>query len=277
MINTSDNVTQLLRAWAGGDPEALDKLTPLVYAELHRLAVRSMAAERPDHTLQPTALVHEAYVRLMSSKDVVWKDRAHFFALSARLMRRILVDFARSRQSEKRGRGDTPMSLEEITVVSPQKAPYLMALDDALTRLAEVDARKSDVVELRFFGGMSVEETAEVLKVSRDTVLRDWKMARLWLLREISTLMFTNPERWQQIENLCLETLERESDERAGFLDAACAGDADLRREVESLLKYAEPTDDPLDRSTGEGVTQLVPRVDRTNSAPRHDHRPLLH
>ena len=161
MINTSGNVTQLLRAWAGGDPEALDKLTPLVYAELHRLAVRSMAAERPDHTLQPTALVHEAYVRLMSSKDVVWKDRAHFFALSARLMRRILVDFARSRQSEKRGRGDTPMSLEEITVVSPQKAPYLIALDDALTRLAEVDARKSDVVELRFFGGMSVEETAE--------------------------------------------------------------------------------------------------------------------
>jgi RNA polymerase sigma factor (TIGR02999 family) len=187
LIKTSGNVTQLLRAWAGGDPEALDKLTPLVYAELHRLAVRSMAAERRDHTLQPTALVHEAYVRLMSSKDVVWKDRAHFFALSARLMRRILVDFARSRQSEKRGRGDMPMSLEEITVVSPQKAPYLMALDDALARLAEVDARKSDVVELRFFGGMSVEETAEVLKVSRDTVLRDWKMARLWLLREIST------------------------------------------------------------------------------------------
>ena len=187
MIKTSDNVTQLLWAWAGGDSEALDKLTPLVYSELHRLAVRSMVAERPDHTLQPTALVHEAYVRLMSSKDVVWKDRAHFFALSARLMRRILVDFARSRQSEKRGGRDTPVSLEEITVVSPQKAPYLMALDDALTRLAEVDARKSEVVELRFFGGLSVEETAEVLNVSRDTVLRDWKMARLWLLREIRT------------------------------------------------------------------------------------------
>jgi RNA polymerase sigma-70 factor (ECF subfamily) len=187
LIKTSDNVTQLLQAWAGGDPEAFDKLTPLIYAELHRLAARSMAAERPDHMLQPTALVHEACVRLMSSKDVVWKDRAHFFALSARLMRRILVDFARSRQSEKRGGGDTPVSLEEITVVSPQKAPYLMALDDALTRLAVVDARKSEVVELRFFGGLSVEETAEVLKISRDTVLRDWKMARLWLLREIST------------------------------------------------------------------------------------------
>jgi RNA polymerase sigma factor (TIGR02999 family) len=187
VVSTSGNVTQLLRAWTDGDPEALEKLTPLVYAELHRLAVRAMAAERPDHTLQPTALVHEAYLRLMSSRDVVWKDRAHFFALSARLMRRILVDFARTRQSEKRGGGHTPVSLEEMTVVSPQKAPYLMALDDALNRLAEVDARKSEVVELRFFGGLSVEETAEVLKVSRDTVLRDWKMARLWLLREIST------------------------------------------------------------------------------------------
>jgi RNA polymerase sigma factor (TIGR02999 family) len=193
LIKTSGNVTQLLRAWAGGDPEALERLTPLVYAELHRLAVRSMAAERRDHTLQPTALVHEAYVRLMSSKDVIWKDRAHFFALSARLMRRILVDFARSRQSEKRGGRDTPVSLEEITVVSPQKAPYLMALDDALTRLAEVDARKSEVVELRFFGGMSVDETAEVLKVSRDTVLRDWKMARLWLLREIKATEVYEP------------------------------------------------------------------------------------
>ena len=193
MITTSGNVTRLLRAWTGGDPKALEKLTPLVYAELHRLAVRSMAAERRDHTLQPTALVHEAYVRLMRSKNVVWKDRAHFFALSARLMRRILVDFARSRRSGKRGGRDTPVSLEEITVVSPQRAPYLIALDDALTRLAEMDARKSEVVELRFFGGLSVEETADVLKVSRDTVLRDWKMARLWLLRQIRTTEVYEP------------------------------------------------------------------------------------
>lgn len=185
MTKTSDNVTQLLGAWAAGEPEALEKLTPLVYAELRRLAMRSMAAERPDHTLQPTALVHEAFLRLMNSTDVVWKNRAHFFALSARLMRRILVDFARARRSHKRGRGDTPVTLEEITAALPQKAPYLVALDDALTRLAEIDARKSDVVELRFFGGLSVEETAEVLGVSRDTVLRDWKLARLWLLREI--------------------------------------------------------------------------------------------
>jgi len=180
-------VTQLLLAWGGGDPDALEKLTPLVYAELHRLAARSMAAERPDHTLQPTALVHEAYLRLMNSKDVAWKNRAHFFALSARLMRRILVDFARARRYEKRGGGEVPVSLEEMTVMSPQRAPYLVALDDALTRLAEVDSRKSGVVELRFFGGLSVEETAAVLKVSRDTVLRDWQMARLWLLREIGS------------------------------------------------------------------------------------------
>jgi RNA polymerase sigma-70 factor (ECF subfamily) len=180
-------VTQQLRAWEGGDPEALERLTPLVYEELHRLAVRAMVAERPDHTLQPTALVHEAYVRLMNSRNVAWKNRAHFFALSARLMRRILVDFARARRYEKRGGGETPVPLEEMTVMSPQKGPYLVALDDALTRLAEVDARKSGVVELRFFGGLSVEETAAVLKISRDTVLRDWKVARLWLLREIGS------------------------------------------------------------------------------------------
>ena len=185
LVDTSTNVTQLLRAWAGGDPAALETLTPLVYAELHRMAARAMAAERPDHTLQPTALVHEAFVRLMNSTDVVWDDRAHFFALSARLMRRILVDFARARQRHKRGGGGAPVPLDDTAVVSPPKAPYLVALDDALTRLAEVDARKSEIVELRFFGGLSVEETADVLKLSRATVMRDWKMARLWLLREI--------------------------------------------------------------------------------------------
>jgi RNA polymerase sigma factor (TIGR02999 family) len=183
---TRSDVTVLLQAWTGGDAGALEKLTPLVYAELRRLARRCMTAERPDHTLQPTALVHEAFLRLMNSKDLVWKNRAHFFALSGRLMRRILVDFGRSRRYGKRGGGNTPVSLEEMIVVSPQRGPYLIALDDALTRLAEVDSRKSDVVELRFFGGLTVEETAEVLKISRDTVLRDWKMARLWLLREIA-------------------------------------------------------------------------------------------
>jgi RNA polymerase sigma-70 factor (ECF subfamily) len=182
----SGSVTQLLKAWGEGDPRALEKLTPLVYAELHRLATHCMAVERPDHTLQPTALVHEVYLRLIDSKNVAWKNRAHFFALSARLMRRILVDCARSRRYEKRGGGRKPVSLEEITAVSPQKGPYLLMLDDALTHLAEVDSRKSEVVELRFFGGLNLEEIAEVLRVSRDTVLRDWKMARLWLLREIA-------------------------------------------------------------------------------------------
>jgi RNA polymerase sigma-70 factor, ECF subfamily len=184
---THPDITMLLHAWNGGDASALEKLTPVVYAELRRLARRCMVAERPDHTLQPTALVHEAFLRLMISKDVAWKNRAHFFALSARMMRRILVDLARSRRYGKRGGGKTPISLEEMTLVSPQKGPYLIALDEALMRLAQVDSRKSEVVELRFFGGLSVEETAEVLSVSRDTVLRDWKMARLWLLREIAS------------------------------------------------------------------------------------------
>jgi RNA polymerase sigma factor (TIGR02999 family) len=186
-MTRTENVTQLLRAWSDGDRTALEELTPLVYAELRRLAKRCMAAEGPDHTLQATALVHEAYLRLTDSQNIVWKSRAHFFALSARLMRRILVDFARGRRYEKRGGGKRPVSLEEITVVTPEKAPYLIALDDALNRLAEVDSRKSEVVELRFFGGLSVDETAEVLKISRMTVMRDWSMARLWLLREIDT------------------------------------------------------------------------------------------
>jgi RNA polymerase sigma factor (TIGR02999 family) len=181
-----EGITQLLRAWGQGDSEALQKLTPLVYRELHRLAKRCMAAERPDHTLQPTALIHEAYMRLMDSEPIAWKSRAHFFALSARLMRRILVDLARSRRYQKRGGGNSPVALEEIPVMLPERGPYVIALDEALSRLAEMDTRKSEVVELRFFGGLSVEETAEVLNISRDTVLRDWKMAKLWLRRELS-------------------------------------------------------------------------------------------
>ena len=173
------DVTRILDRVQQGDSKAADELLPLVYNELRRLATHKMADEAAGHTLQPTALVHEAYLRLMKSRDVAWKNRAHFFALSARLMRRILVDFARARRYEKRGGGQTPVSLEEMTVISPQKGPYLVALDDALTCLAKVDSRKSRVVELRFFGGLSVEETAEVLKISRDTVLRDWKIARL--------------------------------------------------------------------------------------------------
>jgi len=178
------DVTQLLQAWSRGDNSALEKLTPLVYKELHRLAHRYMSFENPGHTLQTTALVNEAYVRLVSNR-ASWQNRAHFFAISAQLMRQILVDFARSRHQWKRGGKIQRVSLDEATVSSEEAGVELVALDDALKALAEVDPRKSQVVELRFFGGLSVEETAEVLMVSTDTVLRDWRLAKLWLLREM--------------------------------------------------------------------------------------------
>ena len=179
-------VTQLLRAWSDGEPAALEKLMPLVYEELHRLAKRYMARERPGHTLQPTALVNEAYLRLIDCSRVRWQDRNHFFAISARVMRRILVDFARSRHHLKRGGAAHPMSLDEALVVSCEQSPDLVALDDALGRLAAIDSRKSQVVELRFFGGLSVEEAAEVLSVSPRTVMREWSLAQAWLYQEVN-------------------------------------------------------------------------------------------
>ena len=184
---STNEVTGLLLAWGQGDQSALEKLMPLVYNELHRLAHRYMCRERADHTLQTTALVNEAYLRLVDLSDVRWQNRAHFFALSAQLMRRILVDFARSRKYLKRGGGAQQVSLNEAMLGSVEKGEDMVALDDALNALAEIDPRKSKVVEMRFFGGMSAEETAEVLKVSPETVLRDWKMAKVWLLRELST------------------------------------------------------------------------------------------
>jgi len=180
-------VTQLLRAWGGGDDQALDKLTPLVESELHRLAHRYMARENPGHTLQTTALVNEVYLKLVNVQDMTWQDRAHFFAISARMMRHILTDFARSRHFQKRGGAAVHVTLDEALMVSPQQDEDIVALDDALHQLASVDSRKSQVVELRFFGGLSVEETAEVLKISRETVIRDWKFAKVWLLRELSS------------------------------------------------------------------------------------------
>jgi RNA polymerase sigma-70 factor (ECF subfamily) len=179
-------VTQLLRAWSRGDDRALDKLTPLVEGELHRLAHRYMARENPGHTLQTTALVNEVYLKLVNVQDMTWQDRAHFFAISARMMRHILTDFARSRQFQKRGGAALHVTLDEALMVSPEQDADIVALDDALGQLAALDPRKSQVVELRFFGGLSAEETAEVLKVSRETVLRDWKFAKVWLLRELS-------------------------------------------------------------------------------------------
>lgn len=179
-------VTHLLKAWTAGDQQALEKLTPLVYQQLHRVAQRCMAGERPGHTLQTTALVNEVYLRLVDCEQINWQDRAHFFAVSAQLMRRILVDFARARGYQKRGGGALHMSLDEAPSVCNEPDANLVALDDALKVLADVDGRKSKVVELRFFGGLSVEETAEVLRVSADTVVRDWRLAKVWLLRELS-------------------------------------------------------------------------------------------
>jgi RNA polymerase sigma factor (TIGR02999 family) len=186
MEPSAHEITQLLRAWSGGDQAALGKLTPLVYEELHRAAHRYMAQERPGHMLQTSALVNEVYLRLVDVRNVTWQDRAHFLAVCARLMRRVLTDFARSRGYLKRG-GDSPrMALDEALIVSREPPADLIALDDGLNALAAFDPRKSQVVELRFFGGLSVDETAEVLKVSPETVKRDWKLARVWLLEEMT-------------------------------------------------------------------------------------------
>jgi RNA polymerase sigma factor (TIGR02999 family) len=178
-------ITQLLVAWGDGDEAALEQLTPLVYQQLHRLAHHYLSHERPGHTLQTSALVNEAYLRLIDWKNVQWQNRAHFFGVSAQLMRRILVDFARSRRYEKRGGGNAPLALDEVVLISGEKGADLVALDEALVSLAKLDARQSRVVELRFFGGLTVEETAEVLKVSEATVRRDWSIARAWLRREM--------------------------------------------------------------------------------------------
>ena len=178
-------VTELLRAWRDGDDGALEQLTPLVEAELRRQARGYMRRERRGHTLQVTALVNEAFLRLTDARRVRWQDRAHFFGISARLMRRVLVDHARSRGYRKRGGGARRVTLDEGLVTSPEPTLDVVALDRALEALAAVDVRKSRVIELRFFGGLSVEETAEVLHVSPDTVKRDWRLAKLWLLREL--------------------------------------------------------------------------------------------
>jgi len=178
-------ITVLLRAWGEGDEPSLEKLTPLVYAELRRVARRFMARERSGHTLQATALVNEVYVRLVDVKNVSWQDRAHFFAVCARMMRRILTDFARAKHYQKRGGGAPRTSFQEGLVAGQERSKDLLAVDDALTALETVEPRKSQVVELRFFGGLSVEETAEVLKISPETVMRDWKFAKAWLAREL--------------------------------------------------------------------------------------------
>jgi RNA polymerase sigma factor (TIGR02999 family) len=183
---TGANVTALLRAWSGGDQAALDQLIPVVHGELKRIARRYMARERQGHTLQPSALVNEAFLRLVDVQGVPWHDRAHFFALSAQMMRRILVNYALARGAGKRGGEARQVSLDEAMVASPTRDSKLVELDTALQALAQIDPRKAQTVELRFFAGLSVEETAAVLKVSPQTVLRDWKLSKAWLAREMS-------------------------------------------------------------------------------------------
>jgi len=182
---SSQQITDLLQAWSDGDQTAFERLMPLVYDELHRLAKRYMRRERSGHTLQTTALINEAYLRLIERSHIRWENRAHFFAISAQLMRQILVDFARSRRSRKRGGEEFQVSLGEALAVPVKRDADLVALDDALRALAAIDERKSRIVELRFFGGLSEEETAEALKISPATVRRDWKVAKVWLLHEL--------------------------------------------------------------------------------------------
>ncbi len=183
--SSSQELTHLLLAWRQGEREALNKLIPVIYEELRRIAHSYIRGERKDHTLQTTALVNEAYLRLIDCSRVNWQNRAHFLAVSAQLMRRVLIDYARSRGYQKRGGELEKISLKESQIVSQGRDPDLLELDDALQALAVIDARKCQVVELRFFGGLTAEETAEVLGVSPDTVLRDWKLARTWLAREM--------------------------------------------------------------------------------------------
>ena len=187
MTPSTHEVTQLLIAWGNGDRTARDELMPLVYEELRRLAHRYMNRERSDHTLQTSALVNEAYLRLIDQKDVHWQNRAHFFGIAAQMMRRVLVDYARKRGYVKRGGDAQLVPLDEAMIVSAERSADVVALDDALKSLAEFDLRKSQIVELRFFGGLSIEETAEALSVSAGTVVRDWTFAKAWLRREMGT------------------------------------------------------------------------------------------
>jgi RNA polymerase sigma factor (TIGR02999 family) len=191
VASSTPPVTRLLVAWCAGDRTALEQLTPLVYKELRRLAQWQMGHERRDHTLQATALVNEAYLRLVDIKKVQWQDRAHFLAVAARQMRRVLIDAARKHRNQKRGGGAQKVSLAEGLLV-PDRADEFMALDDALESLAKIDARRSQVVEMKFFGGLTVEEIGEVLNVSSDTVKRDWKLAKAWLGRELRKIRNEN-------------------------------------------------------------------------------------
>jgi RNA polymerase sigma factor (TIGR02999 family) len=187
MNPSSADITTLLQAWRQGDDDALNRLVSDLYGELHRMAQRRLRNERDDHTLQTTALVNEAYLRLVNAQEVDWQNRTHFFAVAAQIMRRILVDHARTHHYQKRGGGAEHLPLLDPLIGGVERSRDMIALDDALTALAQIDSRKARVVELRFFAGLGVEEIAEVLDVSSDTVMRDWKLARAWLVRELGT------------------------------------------------------------------------------------------
>jgi RNA polymerase sigma factor (TIGR02999 family) len=180
-----EQITQLLIDWNNGSPEAMEKLMPMVESELRRIAANYMRRERPNHTLETSALVNEAYLKLVDQRQVRWQNRSHFFALASQLMRRILLDHARSQRRAKRGGAAIPLNLDDVAVMAPEKSAELVALDDALTRLAEFDPRKSKIVEMRFFGGLTVEEVAEVLGIAPITVMLNWRLARAWLQREM--------------------------------------------------------------------------------------------
>jgi len=188
--SSPNNVTQLLLAWSNGNQAARDQLMSAVYDELHRLARRYMRRESPGHTLQTSALVNEAFLKLVDQRNVHWQNRAHFFGIAAQMMRRILVDYARTRTSEKRGAGTPALSLDEGLIVSDERSAEVVAVHEALEQLSQIDPRKEQIVELRFFAGLSVDETAEVLGVSPGTVMRDWTLAKAWLRREMSPELF---------------------------------------------------------------------------------------
>lgn len=192
MQQRPENITELLASYGRGDKESLDQLMPIVYEELRRQAARYLRREQAGHTLQTTALIHEAYVRLVDQRNMQWQNRAHFFGIAAQMMRRILVDHARSKKRAKRGGSEVRVSLDEATVAVKGQDLDVVALDEALQRLAEIDEQQSKVVELRFFSGLSVEETAEVMGISKSTVKRDWSMAKAWLHRELSSDISTN-------------------------------------------------------------------------------------
>ena len=229
-LSSKQEVTQLLGDWSAGDEGALEKLIPLVQPELHRLAHHYMSRERAGQTLQTTALLDEAYLRLVDNTPRSWQSRTHFVAAAAQLMRHIMVDHARERHSLKRGGGALKVTLDEAALVTETRSEELLALDEALERLAAQDPRKGQIVELRYFGGLTAEETAEFLKVSLRTVEREWNMAKAWLHRALSGTNLMKPDRWQQINDLFQSATERAPEERAAFLAEACDGDKGLRR-----------------------------------------------